>query len=963
MVWSLWVRGFYLGSLVGFVMDRFIQHLYAAGRGVGGRVSGKRNASGRGYAHRFYSTLSANNGRHGLFVVTPLVVVAGSQMELRYAEMACIRSYMPKWNTVGVRRRVKGDFGWRFKSDCMDREVTGGVGGDGALRRLERLASGRRGVSICSDKLSKFFAVRRRITVAMVSRGGTAFSRAACLSAVGGFGGGGGSLPTGNGGGRGTISVPMNTAIFVFRSLLLSLLSKKRMSDNQLRALSICENDLLSICSLFPVRGVLGAGRAVFNTNVDRLYELKGWSIKKIKDTRSKTFRLPLVDFPPFSRFYWYVINLESASDRWSEFKNREVDGRLAGQGFNFTRVRAADPIDVSSRTYLPSQDSPYLFRLLWPDREFTHPAKNPMTLPEYGCTFSHLVAIWTAYNNGDEVAIMAEDDASFENLMILAKARRQSPKDTVLSLFESANRDAQSRAQASNTPLSVDPDPLNGSPLLFQLFCSSREHDVRAWNMLENGLAADLEGDGSSVLCPTDLPMEQMATFSRRPASEWAWGTVAYVLNRKAMALLLDRFSYPAGEANSASQSALSSWSSSSSASGGAFGPSYVEKLGVGAGVGGEESERETTLSRGASRGPSEDWEREIERETEGDRALLFMETGTEKTEEGVSVDMVSERYPVSLQEPQDWSYCGLPEDRISFLKDLPPLKNPKAALRVIPYMKFQTDSNNEKDRVHVAEWTQHGGGRPGGPQGGEALSQKAKTKQIREHHQQHDRHRHHDHAKKRHSHHHHHHHQHQHPKKTSDKNKNKDKPQAADSEFARLNEHVHQGLESLFSEVSGWYRGEVKDPTAPLRAQPAASGVSLLASSSEVEKRRREWEARKEQRESRGMSSREVVIDLGCYKHVQFGRLQADALLYDSIVGDGGECFTLMVPLVNSQDSTSMIHKELDERHSQIYRSADILAGIYLREMEEIQALKDNMPKVTILEKEKKGAQPASS
>jgi len=109
--------------------------------------------------------------------------------------------------------------------------------------------------------------------------------------------------------------------------------------------------------------------------------------------------------------------------------------------------------------------------------------------------------------------------------------------------------------------------------------------------------------------------------------------------------------------------------------------------------------------------------------------------------------------------------------------------------------------------------------------------------------------------------------------------------------------------------------------------------------------------------------MSSREVVIDLGCYKHVQFGRLQADALLYDSIVGDGGECFTLMVPLVNSQDSTSMIHKELDERHSQIYRSADILAGIYLREMEEIQALKDNMPKVTILEKEKKGAQPASS
>uniref|UniRef100_A0A0G4HHW0 Uncharacterized protein n=1 Tax=Chromera velia CCMP2878 TaxID=1169474 RepID=A0A0G4HHW0_9ALVE len=285
-------------------MDKFIQHLYAAGRGVGGRVSGKRNASGRGYTHRFYSTLSANNGRYGLFVVTPLVVVTGSQMELRDAEMACIRSYMPKWNTVGVRRRVKGDFGWRFKSDCMDREVTGGVGGDGALRRLERLASGRRGVLICSDKLSEFLAVRRRITVAMVSRRGTAFSRVACLSAVGGFGGGGGSLPTGNGRGRGTISGPTNTAIFVFHSLLLSLLSKKRMSDNQLRALSVCENDLLSICSLFPVRGVLGAGRAVFNANVDRLYELKGWFIKKIKDTRSKTFRLPLADFPPFSRFY-----------------------------------------------------------------------------------------------------------------------------------------------------------------------------------------------------------------------------------------------------------------------------------------------------------------------------------------------------------------------------------------------------------------------------------------------------------------------------------------------------------------------------------------------------------------------------------------------------------------------------------------------------------------------------------
>uniref|UniRef100_A0A0G4IA80 Uncharacterized protein n=1 Tax=Chromera velia CCMP2878 TaxID=1169474 RepID=A0A0G4IA80_9ALVE len=192
MVWSPWVRGFYLGSTVGFVMDRFIQHLYAAGRGVGGRVSGKRNASGRGYAHRFYSTLSANNGRHGLFVVTPLVVVAGSQMELRDTEMACIRSYMPKWNMVGVRRRVKGDLSWRFKSDCMDREVTRGVRGDRALKRSERLASGRRGVSICSDKLSEFLVVRRRITAAMVSQGGTAFSRAACLSAVGGFGGGGG---------------------------------------------------------------------------------------------------------------------------------------------------------------------------------------------------------------------------------------------------------------------------------------------------------------------------------------------------------------------------------------------------------------------------------------------------------------------------------------------------------------------------------------------------------------------------------------------------------------------------------------------------------------------------------------------------------------------------------------------------------------------------------------------------
>uniref|UniRef100_A0A0G4GYN4 Uncharacterized protein n=1 Tax=Chromera velia CCMP2878 TaxID=1169474 RepID=A0A0G4GYN4_9ALVE len=74
---------------------------------------------------------------------------------------------MPKWNTVGVRRRVKGDLSWRFKSDCMDREVTRGVGGDGALRRSERLASGCRGVSICSDKLLEFLVVRRRITAAM----------------------------------------------------------------------------------------------------------------------------------------------------------------------------------------------------------------------------------------------------------------------------------------------------------------------------------------------------------------------------------------------------------------------------------------------------------------------------------------------------------------------------------------------------------------------------------------------------------------------------------------------------------------------------------------------------------------------------------------------------------------------------------------------------------------------------
>eukprot|EP00919_Chromeraceae_sp_WS-2016_P066152 GHVR01156477.1.p1 GENE.GHVR01156477.1~~GHVR01156477.1.p1 ORF type:complete len:139 (+),score=52.45 GHVR01156477.1:106-522(+) len=82
-------------------------------------------------------------------------------------------------------------------------------------------------------------------------------------------------------------------------------------------------------------------------------------------------------------------------------------------------------------------------------------------------------------------------------------------------------------------------------------------------------------------------------------------------------------------------------------------------------------------------------------------------------------------------------------------------------------------------------------------------------------------------------------------------------------------------------------------------------------------------------------------IGIDLGCYHLAKDLQLRADALIYDAIVRDGGECQTVLVPLVTCVDTKSSIHKSLDQLHKSADTRGSVIAGKYISKITELKAL----------------------
>jgi GR25 family glycosyltransferase involved in LPS biosynthesis len=110
-----------------------------------------------------------------------------------------------------------------------------------------------------------------------------------------------------------------------------------------------------------------------------------------------------------------------------------------------------------------------------------TKPFSKKATLNEQGCTLAHLNAIRTAYNNGDEYALILEDDVS----LLLSPLWKQ----TLSSLIEND-------APKDWTIINMNPTKINIHPSSFKKF---------------------------NALSPS-------------------WGTNAYVINRKGMSLVLTK-------------------------------------------------------------------------------------------------------------------------------------------------------------------------------------------------------------------------------------------------------------------------------------------------------------------------------------------------------------------------------------------------------------------------------------
>jgi GR25 family glycosyltransferase involved in LPS biosynthesis len=173
----------------------------------------------------------------------------------------------------------------------------------------------------------------------------------------------------------------------------------------------ICVIEVLSIGSMIKKKWY-----SLYNDELIILYE-------EIEKFNNKILKNNKINIPT------YYINLDRCVERKNnlikEFKKFSPETKL-------TRIKSVDGKLIKNNTFINFIDK---------ETQFLITKQSNYTKGEIACTLSHLHAIKTAYNNGDDYALIIEDDVSLELSNMwpysLKELIDKSPKDCgIIQLF-----------------------------------------------------------------------------------------------------------------------------------------------------------------------------------------------------------------------------------------------------------------------------------------------------------------------------------------------------------------------------------------------------------------------------------------------------------------------------------------------------------------------------------------------
>ena len=177
---------------------------------------------------------------------------------------------------------------------------------------------------------------------------------------------------------------------------------------------------LICIIVLFLILVVIrfSFSSSSFESSGEQLVKIQNFLISSYKTKKAHKNK---IDIP------MYYINMDQSQDRKDHFENQ-----LSLYNLDATRITGI----VGKKLELRNGKIPFSS-----DKEIIYYNNYNCSKAELGCLMSHLKAIYTAYNNGDYLALILEDDISFSLFpywpIDLMKVMDEAPKDWhVISLF-----------------------------------------------------------------------------------------------------------------------------------------------------------------------------------------------------------------------------------------------------------------------------------------------------------------------------------------------------------------------------------------------------------------------------------------------------------------------------------------------------------------------------------------------
>jgi mannosyltransferase OCH1-like enzyme len=175
---------------------------------------------------------------------------------------------------------------------------------------------------------------------------------------------------------------------------------------------------VIIISAIFVILLIIWGIYSVHTThkNKDNIERLSDYmvNLKILVNMSNKKLKL---DYPV------YYTNMDKNTDR-----NNFIISQLSTIDCKYTRVRGYDGFKITNKKHDSVDGVEFINE--YPD----------LSKGEIGCTMAHILAIETAYKNGDEIAIICEDDCVFEMLYLtkpISDTINNAPADwTIMQLY-----------------------------------------------------------------------------------------------------------------------------------------------------------------------------------------------------------------------------------------------------------------------------------------------------------------------------------------------------------------------------------------------------------------------------------------------------------------------------------------------------------------------------------------------